>query len=249
MPTDHYDTLGVPPDADIGAIKKAHRRKAMQHHPDRAGEDPAAREEFDKVQTAYLVLSDPDKRAKYDRGEDPGTGPDNSQSEVMKLAIRAFMEAVQQGDEKFEDMIASARDTLETQSDQADKALQKLAESKKKWVAARERLSRDAAVGPNFLVQSIDAQIRGIDDDHRRITARLGQLREAIELLQGFEYRTDEPERTAYGDPWDHRTDAFAYMMQGMTRSGLHPVRAPFVGGKRFNLAHAAKLIDPEPKD
>lgn len=58
----HYDTLGVPRDADQDTIKKAFRKLAMQHHPDKGG-DPA---EFQKINEAYATLSDPDKRLQYD---------------------------------------------------------------------------------------------------------------------------------------------------------------------------------------
>lgn len=59
---DYYDTLGVPRDADQDTIKRAYRRLAMQHHPDRGG-DP---NEFQKISEAYETLSDMDKRFQYD---------------------------------------------------------------------------------------------------------------------------------------------------------------------------------------
>lgn len=59
----HYDTLGVPKDADGSAIKKAYRKLCMTFHPDKCGGDG---EEFKKISEAYEVLSDPEKKAKYD---------------------------------------------------------------------------------------------------------------------------------------------------------------------------------------
>lgn len=59
---DYYNTLGVPRDADQDTIKKAYRKLAMQHHPDKGG-DP---NEFQKISEAYDVLSDIDKRFQYD---------------------------------------------------------------------------------------------------------------------------------------------------------------------------------------
>ena len=59
---DYYNTLGVPRDADQDTIKKAYRKLAMQHHPDRGG-DP---NEFQKISEAYETLSDTDKRFQYD---------------------------------------------------------------------------------------------------------------------------------------------------------------------------------------
>lgn len=58
----HYETLGVPKDGDITSIKRAYRKLALELHPDRGGDE----EEFKKVSEAYEVLSDPDKKRKYD---------------------------------------------------------------------------------------------------------------------------------------------------------------------------------------
>jgi molecular chaperone DnaJ len=64
---DYYDVLGVARTATADEIKKAYRRLAMQHHPDRNPGDLAAEEKFKEAAEAYEVLSDPEKRARYDR--------------------------------------------------------------------------------------------------------------------------------------------------------------------------------------
>lgn len=63
---DYYDVLGVARGASADDLKKAFRRLAMQYHPDR-NQDPAAEARFKEVNEAYEVLSDPEKRAMYDR--------------------------------------------------------------------------------------------------------------------------------------------------------------------------------------
>ncbi len=67
---DHYEVLGVDRDASPGEIKRAFRRKARESHPDAHPDDPTAEGRFRQVAEAYEVLSDPDKRARYDRGDD-----------------------------------------------------------------------------------------------------------------------------------------------------------------------------------
>jgi curved DNA-binding protein len=64
---DYYKTLGVPRGADEKEIKKAFRKLAQQYHPDKNPGDKTAEARFKDINEAYTVLSDPDKRAKYDK--------------------------------------------------------------------------------------------------------------------------------------------------------------------------------------
>lgn len=72
---DYYEILGVAKTASADEIKKAYRKVAMQFHPDRNPGDKAAEEKFKEAAEAYEVLSDVDKRAKYDRYGHQAFGP------------------------------------------------------------------------------------------------------------------------------------------------------------------------------
>lgn len=75
---DYYEVLGLDRGASAGDVKKAYRRLAMKHHPDRNAGDGAAEEKFKEASEAYEVLSDAEKRGAYDRfghaGVDPNAG-------------------------------------------------------------------------------------------------------------------------------------------------------------------------------
>jgi molecular chaperone DnaJ len=64
---DYYEVLGVEKGADEAALKSAYRKLAMKYHPDRNPDDKEAEAKFKEVNEAYSVLSDPEKRARYDQ--------------------------------------------------------------------------------------------------------------------------------------------------------------------------------------
>ena len=67
MKRDYYEVLGIERSATLDEIKRAYKRQAIAHHPDRNPDDPTAEDRFKEASEAYAVLSDDSKRARYDR--------------------------------------------------------------------------------------------------------------------------------------------------------------------------------------
>lgn len=98
----HYQVLEIPLDADVAAIKKAHRQKALQYHPDKNLNDPGAHDRFRRIQEAYECLSDPLERKWYDEHREAilkgwsatsSSGGDNEQDVEFVFNIVPFMYA------------------------------------------------------------------------------------------------------------------------------------------------------------
>ena len=89
---DYYEVLGVGRDADAATLKSAYRKQALQFHPDRNPNNPDASESFKEASEAYAVLSDPEKRERYDRfghaglSGTPGFGAGGFDASVFDLS-------------------------------------------------------------------------------------------------------------------------------------------------------------------
>lgn len=109
---DYYEVLGVSKTATADEIKKAYRKAALQHHPDRNPGNKEAEEKFKEAAEAYDVLSSPDKKANYDRfghaglGGNPGFGGGGGGGQYgggmrMEDILRNFGDVFNNGDDMF----------------------------------------------------------------------------------------------------------------------------------------------------
>jgi len=92
-PKDYYSVLGVGLDADEAELKSAYRTLARQHHPDKNPGNARSEERFKEISEAYAVLSDPGKRAQYDRFgtvSGPGGGPDVGFGTIIEDLFEGF---------------------------------------------------------------------------------------------------------------------------------------------------------------
>lgn len=101
-----YELLGVSKEADASEIKKAYRKAALQHHPDRGGDA----ERFKEISKAHEILSDPEKRALYDEGgeealEGGGGGGGPAGMDIFDLFGGGFGGGARRGKKRSEDVI------------------------------------------------------------------------------------------------------------------------------------------------
>jgi molecular chaperone DnaJ len=108
---DYYDVLGVPKTATADEVKKAYRQRALEHHPDRNPGDAEAEARFKEAAEAYSVLSDADKRARYDRfgragvsGAAGGPGAPQDLSDIFSAFSDIFG-----GDSRFDGVFGRAQ--------------------------------------------------------------------------------------------------------------------------------------------
>ncbi|MBA2725252.1 MAG: molecular chaperone DnaJ [Actinobacteria bacterium] len=130
MARDHYEALGVPREANPDEIKRAYRRLARELHPDANHGDASAEERFKEVTHAYEVLSDPEKRSRYDRfGDDRATGGGGfsdfgSVSDIFSTFFGGMGGQTSRGSNRGADILAEVELSLEEAAEGAEREVE-----------------------------------------------------------------------------------------------------------------------------
>lgn len=129
--TDYYEVLGVPRAASQAEIKRAFRQLAREHHPD-VSKDPAAADRFKIINEAYQVLGDPERRARYDRGDfvaagrpdGRGAGPFEDLFDMFfGQAMGSGTRSAESGPERGSDLRVALEITLEEAAHGAERTI------------------------------------------------------------------------------------------------------------------------------
>lgn len=191
-----YEILSVGKDANPEEIKRAYRSAAAKHHPDRKNGDT---ETFQQIQVAYDILSDDERRKRYDATGDVKTEPDLRQQAMQQLA-GMMLGIVDQADIVHIDVIEVLRENIQQGIERHKQQIAAVEAKIKKRETAIERLTFVSA-GDNFMLSMLDGDIRMqrqvIENTHKGIA--LGE--EMLNIIAEYSYRVDvQMQRPSYHD-------------------------------------------------
>ena len=184
MMEDHYEALGVGKDATAEQITDAYRRKARKAHPDAGGD----KEQFQLIAMAYSVLSNADKRDRYDRGENV----DNANpmlTAVALMAQEAFMSSedpMQWMRGKAKEHIREARHGMSGNAKVRDKLSAKLEKLKK----ANEKCKNER--GYQFMVDTISRFIDTGKQADVRLQESISLYESVLLFIDNIEFPKEE---------------------------------------------------------
>ena len=185
-----YDDLGVSRDATDDEIKQAWRRLSSENHPDRFTDETekhAANERMAKVNAAYTVLSDSEKRQSYDAFGDS----DFNLADQVKLTVVQEFNAVVSGPTFafITDIMQALRESFEhklnSNSREVEKARKDIARMTK--LAKRIHVKEGHSAGTNVFLDLIQKKIQGAENFIQNATRVEAVLKASIEYLDSFE--------------------------------------------------------------
>lgn len=207
-----YEELGVQENATPDEIKKAYKRAAARAHPDREGGSDSR---MVAVNAAWNVLGNPEKRAKYDRGEAPGGTEQSDEYKARDICLKLFAQLIEQAPE-HEDLIRLARGNIRKNQEQIRGVISQM-RAKIKNLEKRKKRLKFSGSGHNFLLQLIEDQVTQLTLSAAQAEANLALGNLAHDMLKDFAYEPEEPPRP---EP-----------PNGTTTFGVHGIRGGFIFG------------------
>lgn len=188
---DLYEVLGVARDATPDEIKAAYIRAAKIHHPDRGGD----REQFQELERANAVLSDPDKRKRYDQTGDPAGKAKTPEEGAIDL-LASFMEQLCKPESEEDltrlDVVQALRECTATFLEMENARLAKLELGAHRAETLRRRLKRKGG-GDDALALVVAAMERSYSEVRPKVLNRIKAGVAAQVLLNGYSYDVDRP--------------------------------------------------------
>jgi curved DNA-binding protein CbpA len=187
MSQDLYESLGIIPDATDDEIKQAYRKNAMKKHPDRGG----SKEEFHALQVAYDVLTDPEKRQRYD--ETGKAGPDTEEDVMMNQLGALLLQLVDTMDVELQDIAGAMKRIIAEKIVAQDKAVAGMRHKILLREKAIQRLSRKSG-GENAFASILEDDVANLEQQIRDMELVQVVGRKMLALVDGYVYKVDEAE-------------------------------------------------------
>lgn len=185
---DLYKILGVTRNVSLKGIQNAYRKQAKKHHPDRGG-DP---EKFREVTEAYDVLSDPERRHRYDATGETDKPVDNREALLATAVARAYSLVLEKllpsnKDLTKVDLVAEMKQALDTKIQEIEKNLPEVRKVKARLEQVAERLEDEQGLlkgAAQYQAAHVGRQIEAVEKE-------LHDAKLAHDYLRGCKYRFD----------------------------------------------------------
>lgn len=184
-----YDDLGLDRTASAEAVKAAHRAAVKRDHPDRGGEPGR----FDRIQRAYDVLRDPERRRHYDETGSYDESPEAAEAqEALGLVQRLLSELVfGSADLATLDLVGAALAAVKAEREKVAAGTVATERNLERLAVVRARLERRTTEGADAIAALLDHQERELHLNRPKIARALRVHDRAIALLQDYSYRMD----------------------------------------------------------
>lgn len=198
----YYEILGVSKDATEQEIKKAYRKLAKEHHPDVGGEEAR----FKEIQHAYDVLSDKEKRGRYDAGEDVEQ-PQNTRETQARMFLYTLFEQCIDKYGVTKDPFKAMRESVYENIRNLDREITKQEKRRDRFELAKSKIEKGEAfiACASAIVKACISMIESLEAEKE--TGRL-----MLEMLEDTSFLVDQPvehagllgaQQTAAGNiPW-----------------------------------------------
>lgn len=196
----HYETLGVPPDAPAGVIKAAYRRLAREHHPDREG---GSAERMQAINEAWRVLSDRELRAHYDATGRSGRAQEEPREvrEAKALVLSLFRQCVVQAFAAGKDPLEIILRDFDGRDRLTARATSESARNIRVLQGKMARLKRRGGVGENLLIMAVQGMIAEHELALNAAKEVQATLKAARDLVAEYRYEAGPDDSQAAG-PW-----------------------------------------------
>lgn len=190
---DFYGILGVSKDATKDEIKKAYRKLAQEHHPDKGGSE----KKFHAINLAHEVLTDEEKRGKYDRGE-PIFDTKDPEAFLRSRALQLFEAQVnnKQFHPKYDDIFKPMIQQCKVMIEQLPVAVENLKTQVDRIQEIRDRIEGD---NTEIYVNTLEQKIKGITAMIENMPKEVEQLEKVISYIEKTKYRKDERPQPSQG--------------------------------------------------